>query len=61
MGSLIYAFYHTGLLRNLFFAKHPDKTLRSGLISILALDVWRSDNAFQDMLLKSRRRQTWNA
>lgn len=60
MGSLIYAFYHTGLLRNLFFAKHPDKVLRSGLISILALDVWRSDNAFQDMLLKSRRRQTWN-
>jgi flavin-dependent dehydrogenase len=61
MGSLIYAFYHTGLLRNLFFAKHPDPLLRAGLISILALDVWRSDNAFQEMLLKSRRRQTWNA
>jgi flavin-dependent dehydrogenase len=61
MGSLIYAFYHTGLLRNLFFAKHPDPVLRSGLISILALDVWRTDNVFQDMLLKSRRRQTWSA
>lgn len=61
MSSLIYAFYHTGLLRNLFFAKHPDLELRAGLISILALDVWRTDNAFQDMLLRSRRRQSWNA
>jgi flavin-dependent dehydrogenase len=61
MSALIYAFYHTGLLRNLFFAKRPDPVLRSGLITILALDVWRSDNAFQDMLLRSRRRQTWPA
>src|ERR1041385_6177325 len=60
MGSLIYAFYHTGLLRNLFFAKHPDLEMRAGLISILALDVWRTDNAFQDILLKSRRRQSWS-
>jgi flavin-dependent dehydrogenase len=61
MGSLVYAFYHTGLLRNLFFAKRPDPEMRAGLISILALDVWRTDNAFQDMLMRSRRRQTWTA
>jgi flavin-dependent dehydrogenase len=61
MGSLIYAFYHTGLLRNLFFAKRPDAEMRAGLISILALDVWRTDNAFQEILLRSRRRQTWTA
>jgi flavin-dependent dehydrogenase len=61
MSSLIYAFYHTGLLRNLFFAKHPDLEMRAGLISILALDVWRSDNSFQELLLRSRRRQTFPA
>lgn len=59
MSALIHAFYHTGLLRNLFFAKRPDPEMRAGLISILALDVWRTDNAFQDMLLRSRRRQSW--
>lgn len=60
MSSLIYAFYHTGLLRHLFFAKRPDPELRAGLISLLALDVWRSDNRFYDVLMRSRVRQTWN-
>jgi flavin-dependent dehydrogenase len=59
MSALIYAFYHTGLLRNLFFARRPDPEMRAGLISILALDVWRTDNAFQDMLMRSRRRQSF--
>jgi flavin-dependent dehydrogenase len=61
MSSLIYAFYHTGLLRQLFFAKRPDKELRAGLISLLALDVWRTDNKFYDVLMRSRMRQTWSA
>jgi flavin-dependent dehydrogenase len=61
MSSLIYAFYHTGLLRQLFFAKRPDPELRAGLISILALDVWRTDNKFHDVLMRSRMRQTWSA
>jgi flavin-dependent dehydrogenase len=59
MSALIYAFYHTGVLRSLFFAKRPDPELRSGLISLLALDVWRTDNKFQDMLMRSRQRQSW--
>jgi len=59
MSSLIYAFYHTGLLRNLFFARRPDPELRAGLISLLALDVWRTDNKFQDVLMRSRMRQSW--
>jgi flavin-dependent dehydrogenase len=61
MSSLIYAFYHTGLLRGLFFAKRPDPELRAGLISLLALDVWRDDNRFQSLLMTSRMRQSWMA
>jgi flavin-dependent dehydrogenase len=61
MSALIYAFYHTNLLRQLFFAKRPDPELRAGLISLLALDVWRTDNRFYDVLMRSRTRQTWNA
>ena len=61
MSSLIYAFYNTGLLRQLFFAKRPDPELRAGLISILALDVWRTDNKFQDVLMRSRMQKTWSA
>ena len=56
VGSLVYSFYNTGLVKNIFFAKSPEPELRSGLISILAGDVWRSDNKFQDMLLRSTRR-----
>lgn len=57
VGALVHSFYNTGLVRNIFFAKTPDPELRSGLISILAGDVWRTDNRFQSMLLRSARRQ----
>lgn len=56
MGALVYSFYHTALVKNLFFARNPDPALRSGLVSILAGDVWRADNRFQEMILKSSRR-----
>ena len=58
IGSLIRAFYQTNLFRNLFFAKDPDPRMRSGLISMLACDLWREDNPFQTALLGGRRR--WN-
>jgi flavin-dependent dehydrogenase len=61
VSSLIYSFYHTGLLRGLFFSKRPDPALRAGLISMLALDVWRPDNKFHDALMSSRMRQSWPA
>jgi flavin-dependent dehydrogenase len=57
VGALVYSFYNTSLVHNIFFAKTPDRELRSGLISILAGDVWRTDNRFQSMLLRSGRRQ----
>jgi hypothetical protein len=57
VGALVYSFYNSAIVRNIFFAPRPDPELRSGLISILAGDVWRSDNRFQSMLLRSTRRQ----
>jgi flavin-dependent dehydrogenase len=56
-GSLVGAFYQTKIVENIFFAKEPDPAIKAGLISTLAGDVWRSDNAFQDMLLSSKRRR----
>ncbi|MEZ4383284.1 MAG: NAD(P)/FAD-dependent oxidoreductase [Nannocystaceae bacterium] len=55
--QLIRRFYHSRMIHNLFFAAEPDPELRRGLISVLAGDVWRDDNAFQDLLLASRRRR----
>jgi flavin-dependent dehydrogenase len=55
--SLVGAFYHTRIVENLFFAKDPDPAMRAGLISILAGDVWRDDNRFQETLLRSARRR----
>ncbi len=55
--SLVGSFYHTGIVQNLFFATRPDPEMRAGLISILAGDVWRDDNKFQNTLLSSGRRR----
>lgn len=55
--SLVGSFYHTRIVQNLFFAERPDPDHRAGLISILAGDVFRTDNAFQKMLLSSSRRR----
>jgi flavin-dependent dehydrogenase len=53
--SLIYRFYNTAILDNLFFAQEQERDYRIGLTTMLAGDVWRSDNRFQDMLLASVR------
>jgi flavin-dependent dehydrogenase len=55
--SLIGAFYKTRIVENVFFAPNPDPALRSGLISLLAGDVWRDDNRFQRMLVDSPKRR----
>ena len=55
-GALIHSFYHTNMARHLFFYDDPDPMLRAGFISVLAGDVWRDDNPFQEMLLRSKRR-----
>jgi flavin-dependent dehydrogenase len=56
IGALIYSFYHTHIVHNLFFAPDPEPEFRAGLISLLAGDVWRTDNRSQEMLLRSSRR-----
>ena len=53
--SLISRFYNTKMVSNLFFDAPPESELRRGIVSVLAGDVWRDDNPFQNMLARSRR------
>ena len=57
--TLINSFYHTSLLHGLFFfrSEDQDRELRKGLTSVLAGDVWRDDNPFQEKLMSSKRRR----
>jgi flavin-dependent dehydrogenase len=57
--SLIHSFYNTRIVEHLFFCDEPDPEMRAGLITVLAGDVWRDDNRFQNALLSGRRR--WDA
>jgi flavin-dependent dehydrogenase len=55
-GRFIWRFYNSRLIDNLLLAPHPvDQQFRRGIISVLAADVWRDDNPFQNMLLGARR------
>ncbi|MBO6938880.1 MAG: tryptophan 7-halogenase [Deltaproteobacteria bacterium] len=54
--AVIRSFYHTNMVDNLFFYDDPDPALRAGLISVLAGDLWRDDNPFVKLLLRSSRR-----
>lgn len=52
----IQRFYNTNLIDNVLLAgNYPSATFRSGVISVLAADVWRDDNPFQEMLVSARR------
>ena len=53
--SLISRFYNTKIVSNLFLEAPPHAELRRGIVSVLAGDVWRDDNPFQNMLARSRR------
>jgi flavin-dependent dehydrogenase len=54
-GSIIRAFYDTNIVENLFFYEDPEEDARRGFVSILAGDLWREDNRFQDALIDGRR------
>lgn len=58
---VIHRFYHTRFVENLIFGTEGgtdgDEPLRPGIVSVLAGDVWRRDNPFQEMLLGRRRRE----
>ena len=53
--SLVFRFYNTRFVDNLIFGAPAEGRLRAGVVSVLAGDVFREKNEFQDMLLQSRR------
>lgn len=53
--TLIHAIYQRTLLPKLFFAREQDPVLRQGMTSLLGGDVWREENAFLEMLWRSKR------
>jgi flavin-dependent dehydrogenase len=52
--TLIYRFYQKAMFDNLLLAGDPDPEMRAGLITMLAGDVWRDDNRFQNLVMNSR-------
>ena len=52
--ALVGRFYHGSFAESFFLRRMPDYEMRRGIMSVLAGDVWRRDNPFQDMLLRSR-------
>jgi flavin-dependent dehydrogenase len=54
--GLVERFYNTHFAESYFLGTDLGDDLRRGVMSVLAGDVWRHDNPFQDMLLRSRRR-----
>jgi flavin-dependent dehydrogenase len=55
--TLVHSLYQRRLLPGLFFTEAQDSMMRKGVTSILAGDVWRDDNPFQEMLWASTRRR----
>lgn len=55
--TLIRSLYQRRLLPGIFFTKDQDPALRAGLTTVLAGDVWRDDNPFQQRLWGSKRRR----
>ncbi|MEY4580635.1 MAG: hypothetical protein RL701_5338 [Pseudomonadota bacterium] len=56
--ALVYRFYNTNFARNFILGAPAAGALRPSVTSVLAGDVLRTDNQFQDMLLNSRITQT---
>ena len=55
--GLVERFYNTRFAESYFLGSDLGEDLRRGVMSVLAGDVWRHDNPFQDMLLSARRRR----
>jgi flavin-dependent dehydrogenase len=50
--GLIRRFYDNAIVRSLFFAETQNESYRPGITSVLGGDLWRTDNAFQTLLLR---------
>jgi len=55
--SIIDRFYHTHFVDHFIFGAEEEGEIKQGVVSVLAGDVWREDNRFQQMLLGSRRQR----
>lgn len=53
--ALVYRWYNTKFVDNMIFGAPDEGEMRAGVISVLAGDVFRDGNPFQDMLLASKR------
>ena len=56
--GLVERFYNTRFAESYFLGGDLGEELRRGVMSVLAGDVWRHDNPFQEMLLSARRRRS---
>ncbi len=56
-GALIGRFYNSRFAESVFLGDTDGMPMRAGVLSVLAGDVWRDDNPFQDQLLAARRGQ----
>jgi flavin-dependent dehydrogenase len=55
--ALVERFYNSNFGASYFLGGDLGDDLRRGVMSVLAGDVWRRDNPFQEMLLSARRRE----
>jgi flavin-dependent dehydrogenase len=53
--AMVHRFYNTNFVTNVILGAPADGRHRAGVISVLAGDVFRHDNPFQEMLLRARR------
>ncbi len=58
--ALIHRFYNHEMVRRLFFVDTRGEELRSGITSVLAGDLWRAENPFQQTLLRSAGHEAWS-
>jgi flavin-dependent dehydrogenase len=54
--GLIDRFYNTNFAEAMFLGNTTNEPMRPGVMSVLAGDVWRTGNPFQEMLLNARRK-----
>ena len=53
--GLIDRFYNSNFAPSVFLGETQDVQMRAGVMSVLAGDVWRTGNPFQEMLLTAKR------
>lgn len=56
MRAFVERFYNKGLVNNMFFSESRDESVIKDITGLLSGDLWTADNAFQNMLLASKKR-----